>query len=493
MKLEMVKISKSFGSNKVLNDVDFSIKDRKIHAIVGENGAGKSTLMKILTGIYSIDSGKIYVNDNLVHFNTIRDSEKSGIAIVNQELALFNDMTVLENLFMAKEHTYTAGFIDLKKQRKLAREILGKLNLNLDLNMKVGELSVGLQQMLEIAKSLVNDAELIIMDEPTSALTDQEIDALFKVIRKLKENGKSVIYISHRMKEIFELCDKITILRDGRFISSNDVDKITFDEVIRDMVGYEMGDLFPKRFSVEQGEKLLKVENLTKSGVFQDISFELFSGEIVGFAGLMGSGRTELMNVIFGVDHYNQGDIFLHGRKSKNHSIIKSKRNGIGYVTENRKEEGLFLDFSINENVLLNNLIEFSKNSIIAQRKSINATVSYAEKTKLKYRSVNQFVNELSGGNQQKVVLSKWLANNPKILILDEPTRGIDVNAKKQIYEMIFELKKQGIGIIVVSSELIELLGITDRILVMREGKLKKVLENENLTDEIIMKYMMGT
>lgn len=492
MKLEMISINKSFGPVKVLDNVNFSVGKNEIHALVGENGAGKSTLMKILTGIYPIDSGQIFIDDKIVKFNTIRDSEKSGIAIVNQELTVFNDMTVLENLFITKEHTFKLGFIDNRKQREIARKLFDKLEIDLDFNLKVSELSVGMQQMLEIAKSLVNDAELIIMDEPTSALTDREIEALFKVIRKLKESGKSIIYISHRMKEIFELCDSITILRDGKFIKRSKISTISFDDVVKNMVGYEMGNLFPERFNKVKGKCLLDVKKLTRKGAFNDISFQLFDGEIIGFAGLMGSGRTELMNCIFGVDKYDSGNVHLSGQKVLYNSIVNSKLNGIGYVTENRKEEGLFLEFSIQENVLMNNLVSFSKNFIVNQKQAEATTIDYAQKTKLRFRDPQQSVGELSGGNQQKVVLSKWLANNPKILILDEPTRGIDVNAKKQIYEMIFELKRQGIGIIVVSSELVELLGIADRILVMREGELKVSLENYQISDELVMKYMMG-
>lgn len=491
MKLEMTKITKSFGPNKVLDNVDLKIGSQEIHALIGENGAGKSTLMKILTGIYSMDSGEIIVNDQKVNISNIQDSEKYGIAIVNQELALFNEMTVLENLFMTKEHTIAGGFINTRQQMIQAKEIFEKLNIKLNPHTRVGDLSVGMQQMLEIAKSLVNDAKLVIMDEPTSALTEKEIEALFRVIRKLKENGKSVIYISHRLKEIFELCDGITILRDGKKIIESRVTDMSFDDVVRNMVGYEMGDMFPERFINQKGKQLLRVEKLTKKGQFNDINFDLFEGEIVGIAGLMGSGRTELMNVIFGAIKQDHGNIYLHGKLQATHSIVNSKINGLGYVTENRKEEGLFLDFSIKDNILMNNLLRFSRYFFVDQMQVSKNTINYAEKTKLKYRNIHQYVNELSGGNQQKVVLSKWLLNNPSVLILDEPTRGIDVNAKKQIYEMIFELKRQGIGIIVVSSELVELLGISDRILVMREGYLKKELLNDQISDETIMKYMM--
>lgn len=492
MRLEMLGVNKLFGPVQVLYNVDFHVDSNEIHALVGENGAGKSTLVKILTGIYSMNSGEIKIDGEVVNIHSIIDSEKHKIAIVNQELAVFGDMTVLENLFIGKEKTKFSSLINTKEQKKIATEIFKRLGIKLDFNIKVKELSVGMQQMLEIAKSLVNDAELIIMDEPTSALTDREIDMLFTVIRKLKDDGKSVVYISHRMKEIFDLCDSISILRDGRFIRRDKIKDISFNDVIKSMVGYELGDLFPDKPNVPIGEKLLVVKNLTREGKFNDISFELSEGEVIGFAGLMGSGRTEIMNSLFGVDRYDSGQIVLYGTPSTIKRPLQAKHKKIGYVTENRAEEGLFLDFAIKDNIMLNNLEQLSKNFIISSKKTKKLTLNYAKRVNLRYQGIEQTVSELSGGNQQKVVLSKWLANNPKILILDEPTRGIDVNAKKQIYEMIYELKKMNIGVIVVSSELIELLGIVDKIYVMHEGVMTAELVNENLTDEIVMKHMMG-
>jgi ribose transport system ATP-binding protein len=491
MKLEMKGINKSFGPVKVLFDVDFTLDKNEIQALIGENGAGKSTLMKILTGIYSMDSGEIKINGNQVSINSIQDSQKYKIAIVNQELNVFKDMTVLENLFVGKEIS-NIGFINNKEQTKLASAIFKRLGIKLNLETKVKELSIGMQQMLEIAKSLVNDAEVIIMDEPTSALTEKEIEILFGVIKKLKKDGKSIVYISHRLKEIYQLCDSITILRDGKFIKKSKVNQITFDEVVKNMVGYELGQLIPEKPKVKIGKQLLKVENLSIEGKFNDVNFELNEGEIIGFAGLMGSGRTEIMNAIFGVDKYEAGQIKINGKNVEIFSVAKAKKLGIGYVTENRKDEGLFLDFSILLNIIINNFKILSKKLVIDKKASELIANKMTSKMKLKFRDLDQSAYELSGGNQQKVVLSKWLASNPRILILDEPTRGIDVNAKKQIYEMIFELKKTNIGIILVSSELIELLGMSDRIYVMREGKMMKQVVNNNITDETIMKYMMG-
>ena len=487
----MRDISKSFGPVQVLQHVDFHVDHNEIHALIGENGAGKSTLMKIMTGIYTHDEGDILIDGVVTQIRSIKDSVAKRIAIVNQELNVFGDMSVLENLFIGKEIT-RGGIVDTVAQKKIADGIFTRLGIHLDYGTKVKELSVGMQQMLEIGKSLVNDAELIIMDEPTSALTDKEIDFLFAVIRRLKQDGKSIVYISHRMKEIFDLCDSITILRDGKLVKRESIKNITFDDVVKNMVGYELGGLFPQRLQIEPGKMLLRVNNLTRHKKFSDISFELHESEIIGFAGLMGSGRTEIMNVLFGVDSYDSGEIYVRGEKVGIHSVVKAKQLGIGYVTENRKEEGLFLDFSINDNVLFNNLKRLSSKFIVNDKKSRSTTTDFTQQVRLKCRDIQQYTSELSGGNQQKVVLSKWLANHPSILILDEPTRGIDVNAKKQIYEMIFELKKAGIGIIVVSSELVELLGITDTIYVMHEGRLMSRLVNHELSDEIVMNYMMG-
>ncbi|MBI9010304.1 MAG: sugar ABC transporter ATP-binding protein [Tenericutes bacterium] len=492
MRLEMKKINKSFGPVKVLKDVDFVVENNEVHAFVGENGAGKSTLMKILTGIYSLDSGEIYLDGEMQHFKTIRDSEAKKIVIVNQELNVFGDMTVLDNLFLNKEIVNKYRKIDVGKQSVIAKEIFKLLQLDLDLSRPVRELSVGLQQMLEISKALIVDAELIVMDEPTSALTEVEIEHLFKVIKVLKKEGKSIIYISHRMKEILEICDSITILRDGVFIKRAQIKDITYDEIVSNMVGYELGGLFPDKPFVKPGQSLLKGENLSKKGKFSNIHFEVKEGEIIGFAGLMGSGRTEIMNAIFGMDPADSGKFYYKDKPVRIRSVQDAKKIHIGYVTEDRKEEGLFLDFSLNENVLFNNLTEFSKHNIVDKELTRKVSNEYLKMVNIKCRDNDQLVSELSGGNQQKVIIAKWLANKPEILILDEPTRGIDVNSKKQIYDLIFKLRELKIGFIVVSSELVELLGIADRIYVMHEGRLTGELVNKDLKDETVMKYMVG-
>ncbi len=492
MRLEMKQICKSFGPVEVLKNVDFIVEHNEVHALIGENGAGKSTLVKILTGIFDHNGGEIYLDGELQHFKTIRDSEAKKIAIVNQELNVFGDMTVLENLFLCKEIRNKFGHIDVKKQTKIANDIFSRLGMNLNLKQDAKELSVGLQQMLEIAKALIIDAELIVMDEPTSALTDKEINNLFRVITLLKKDGKSIIYISHRMKEIAEICDSITILRDGKFIIRDKVANLSYDDIVKNMVGYNLGGLFPEKKYIKPGKSLLKVCNLSKKGLFKDINFEVREGEIIGFAGLMGSGRTEIMNAVFGIDPADSGEFYYKDKQVSIKSVQQANKCGIGYVTENRKDEGLFLDFNVLDNVLFNNLVQLSNKNIINKKLSVETTNKYLNLVNLKYRDLEQFAFELSGGNQQKVVLAKWLASNPQILILDEPTRGIDVNSKKQIYELIFKLRELKIGFIIVSSELIELLGIADKIYVMHEGHMSATLDNNGLTDETIMKYMMG-
>ncbi len=491
MNVIMQGINKSFGPVQVLHDVKLDVKSGEVLALVGENGAGKSTLMKILTGIYPKDSGEILIDSQPVHFQSIRDSEAKGIFIVNQELNVFKDMSVIENLFLNKEHG-RYGIIDETSQRQKANEVFARLGIHLTLDAPVGTFSVGEQQMLEIAKSLLLDAKLIVMDEPTSALSSKEIDQLFAVIRRLREEGTAIIYISHRMKEIFDLCDRIVILRDGRFVLSSSIADMTFDSVVKNMVGYELGGLFPDKEDRLLGDEVLSVEGLSDGRRFDNISFSVRQGEILGFAGLMGSGRTDVMNVLFGVEPKTAGVIKIGGQELHITSPRKAKAAGLAYVTENRKDEGLFLDFTISNNILFNNLRRLSWRGVIQESSITRFSDTLMQKVNAKYQGLIQLIEELSGGNQQKVVLAKWLGTEPKVLILDEPTRGIDVNSKKQIYELIYHLASLGLAIIVVSSELVELLGITDRIVVMREGAMMQELVNHNLTDEEVMKFMMG-
>lgn len=491
MPIKMRKINKFFGPVQVLFDVDFTLEDNEFHALLGENGAGKSTLVKILTGIEDRTSGSIEINGEEVVFKSILDAEKRGIYIVNQELNLFPEMSVLDNLFMCKERSQK-GWIQFSKQRQLAQEVFERLELNIDLDAPVRDYSVGVQQLIEIAKSLLEDAQVIILDEPTSALSSREITILFEVLKKLKKQGKSIVYISHRLPEIFELCEAITILRDGKFVLKEAIQKMNFQTVVKSMVGYEMGELIPPRPNITAGRTLLEAKNLTRQNEFEAISFHVKAGEIIGFAGLIGSGRTELMNALFGVTSLDAGTIEVEGNPVNIKSVSDAKELGMGYVTENRKEEGLFLNDSIHQNILYNVLKDVNEWGIIDDKKVQTMVSEYMHHVQVKAVSSQQLLSQLSGGNQQKVVLAKWLATHPKILILDEPTRGIDVKSKKQIYELIFELKKQNYGVIIVSSELVEILGVSDRIYILREGHLMKVLDNQSITDEDVMVHMMG-
>jgi ribose transport system ATP-binding protein len=491
VELIMKQICKSFGDVKVLDNAGIHVKEKQIHALMGENGAGKSTLMKILTGVYTKDSGDIIINGKTQEIRSIKDSENLKIAFIHQELNLLNEMSIVDNMFIGKELKNRFGLIDKKRMIEIAKEKLLLLGLDIDPNTLVKDIPVGFRQLVEIAKALLMDAELIIMDEPTAALTDKEINLLFKVIRDLKEKGVSFIYISHRMEEIFELCDEITVMRDGSYIGSKLTSETSFDEIVSMMVGYDLKDRFP-RVETTPGEVVLSVKGLTKKGSFEDISFEVRSGEVLGFSGLMGSGRTDVMHAIFGSIKYDSGSIYINQEKVNISSPIVAQQLGIGFITEDRKNEGLILDFSVSANMVLPSLNRF-KGKLFVKDSAISETVdTYIKQLKIRTPNQNIEARKLSGGNQQKIVIAKWLITKPKILILDEPTRGVDVGAKKEIYEIINQLKKEGVAIIVVSSELPEVLGICDRIAVMHMKKLKKIFDRTEATQEKIMEYATG-
>lgn len=492
MKVELKNIYKSFGPVKVLKDVQLEIGDSEVHALVGENGAGKSTLMKILTGMYTKDAGNIIIDGTEVHFKSLRDSEEKGIAFIHQELNVLPYLTVVQNLFLGKEQVNKYGMLKKEEMYEKSEEILKMLGVNIDPNETVSNLSVGYQQLIEIARSLLQDAKLIIMDEPTAALTNTEINNLFKVITKLKKEGVSFVYISHRMEEIFEVCDKASVLRDGKFIFTKTIEETNIDDLAESMVGYELKDRYP-RTKMNSGNTLLKVSNLNKKGVVKDISFELKAGEVLGFSGLMGSGRTELMNLLFGVDKYDSGEIKLFGEAIRNINPVVAKEKGVGYITEDRKGEGLILGFDITNNLSITNYNKITNNfGVINKAKQEALSKTLINDFLIKCNTGKALVTSLSGGNQQKVVVAKWIATEPKILILDEPTRGVDIGAKREIYKIIDLLKQQGVGIIVVSSEMPEVMGISDRIVIMHEGKITDQFINENLTQEDIIKSAIG-
>jgi ribose transport system ATP-binding protein len=492
MQIEMKNISKSFNGVPVLKNVQFSLLPGEVHALMGENGAGKSTLMKILTGVYTKDAGTILINGKETTFKNPKQAEQAGIAFIHQELNIWPNLTVAENLFLGREHQYgKTGILKNREMNRLAEEWLANLGLAIKATTLAGKLSVGQQQMVEIAKALMTNAEVIIMDEPTSALTEREIDTLFKVIQKLKNQGVSFIYISHRMEEIFHLCDRITILRDGQYIATRPIKETSLDEVVRFMVGRTIGERYPQ-LTHKVRDIFLEVKQLTKRGVFENISFHVRQGEILGVAGLMGAGRTEIMKAIFGFIPADEGEIFIQGKRVRIKNPHDAIRHGIGFVTEDRKSEGLILHFSIRENIALPNLKHFSSYGWISDQGEKSLVEELVQKLNVKATGIEQPVKSLSGGNQQKVVLAKWLGIEPKLLILDEPTRGVDIGAKKEIYYLIQQLAQRGVAIIMVSSELPELLSMSDRIMVIHEGRIGGFLEREEATQEKIMNLATG-
>ena len=477
--------------NKVLEGVQFSLEAGEVHALMGENGAGKSTLMNILTGLHKHDQGTIEINGKETSFKDSKEAEEAGMAFIRQELNIWPEMTVLENLFIGKEMVNAFGVLRKKQMKARANEIFKTLNISLPFDKEAGLCSVGEQQMIEIAKALMTDAEVIIMDEPTAALTDREIEKLFEVMKGLTKKGVSLVYISHRMEEIFAICDRITVMRDGKTVDTKRIKDTNFDEVVQKMVGRELEDRFPHR-EAHLGEVVLDVKGLTKKGLFEDIHFAVRKGEIVGVAGLMGAGRTEIMRALFGVDQIDSGEITVEGKKVSIRKPTDAVRYGLAFITENRKEEGLILDFSVRENIGLPNLKSFAPSGLVKTEDEKKFAEMMIKRLHVKTSSTETIIGNLSGGNQQKVVIAKWIGTSPKVLIMDEPTRGIDVGAKREIYELMNELTERGIAIIMVSSELPEIVGMSDRILVVHEGKIAGELKKQEATQEKIMALATG-
>ncbi|MED3962610.1 sugar ABC transporter ATP-binding protein [Niallia taxi] len=491
MRITMENIHKAFGTNQVLTGVDFDLLDGEVHALMGENGAGKSTMMNVLTGLHARDNGKITIDGKETYFKNPKEAEQSGVTFIHQELNIWPDMTVLENLFIGKERKNTFGFLKTAEMKALANKQFDRLSVSIPLDKEAGSCSVGEQQMIEIAKALMTEAKVIIMDEPTAALTEREISKLFDVISSLKKEGVSIVYISHRMEEIFSICDRITVMRDGKTVDTKAIPATNFDEVVRKMVGRELTDRFPTR-NQSLGETVLEVKGLTKRGYFEDINFSVRAGEIVGVSGLMGAGRTEIMRTIFGLDPSDSGEIWLNGKKVHIKTPVQAVKLGIGFITEDRKDEGLILDFSIKDNIVLPTLASFAPKGIIREKSESDFVNMLIKRLTVKTESKDIAVGRLSGGNQQKVVIAKWVGIGPKLLILDEPTRGVDVGAKREIYQLMNELTERGVAIIMVSSELPEILGMSDRILVVHEGKVNGELLKENATQEKIMTLATG-
>lgn len=487
----MIGICKSFGANKVLGGVNLHVRPGEVHALMGENGAGKSTLMNILTGIHRADAGTIMVDGKEVTFKNNKDAEEHGIAFIHQELNIWPNLSVLENLFLMNQPKTRFGTIDFKKMREMAEAKCQEIGIDLPLDEIAGECSVGQQQMTEITRSLMLDAKTVIMDEPTAALTERETDRLFGVMKKLKNKGVSIIYISHRMEEVFANCDTITVMRDGQTISSRPTEETNMDQIVGDMVGRVMSEYYPARTNVP-GDEIFRVEGFTQPGVFRDISFNLRKGEILGVAGLMGAGRTEIMRAIFGVDPHESGKLYFEGKEIHIKNPRDAIRHGFGFITENRKTEGLILDFSIERNIALPSEERLAQSHVINDKKEFDFSSELSKRLGVKAQDINLPASTLSGGNQQKVVIAKWVGMHPKLLILDEPTRGIDIGAKKDIYDLMNELTAKGVSIIMVSSELPEVIGMSDRILVIHEGRAAGIVEHKDATQTRIMTLATG-
>lgn len=497
--LEMNDISKEFTGVKALSNVNFKVNKGEIHCLVGENGAGKSTLMKVLSGVYphGTYSGDIVFEGNVQSFSKISDSVKTGIAIIYQELALFPDLTVYENIFAGNE-VKKGALVDWNQTIVQAKEMLNKVKLDVNPEVLIKDLGVGKQQLVEIAKALSKDVKLLILDEPTAALNEDDSENLLELLKELKKQGITSIMISHKLKEVIAIADQVTVLRDGRTICTLDASKNEISEnvIIKNMVGREIDDIYPKRTNKQFGDKLLEIQNWTAFDpnlgreVVKDISMYVKKGEIVGIAGLMGSGRTELAQSIFGnpKSYKVHGDLFMKGEKKHFKNPKDAINAGIAYVTEDRKGDGLFLIQDIKQNISVANLLEISSNGIVNNNEEVKIANEYKQSLNIKAPSIEQLVGNLSGGNQQKVSLGKWLFVNPSLLILDEPTRGIDVGAKYEIYTIMNKLISEGMSIIMISSELSEVLGMSDRVYVMAEGKIKGELSVEDADQEKIMK-----
>ncbi len=489
LKLEMKGITKLFPGVVALDKVDLVVRKGTVHVIAGENGAGKSTLMKVLSGEHRIDGGEIRFDDKKVEIDSIKTSLELGIAMIYQELSPVLDMTIAENIFLGREPVRKVhSFVDYKEMYSNTSKILESLGLKYNPKTKMRDLSIASLQLIEIAKAISRGASLIIMDEPTSAISDQEVEMLFEQIFDLKKKGVTIIYITHKMDEIFRIADDITVIRDGQHIETAPSSSFDESKVIARMVGRTISNIFPKENN-NIGETVFEVKNLTSKGIFNDISFDVKKGEIVGLAGLVGAGRTEVVRAIFGLDKYDSGEIILNGESLKIKMPQDAIKHGIAMVPEDRKEIGLVLCRSVMENATLANLNQFSKRSIVKRKLEVEAVDEMIEMLRIKTHSKNQLVLNLSGGNQQKVVLAKWLMGDLKVLILDEPTRGIDVRAKSEIHRIMSELANKGVAIIMISSELPEILGMSDRVFVLQHGSLTAEVPRERATQERIMKY----
>jgi len=487
--LEMTHINKSFPGVKALDNVNLKVRPYSIHALMGENGAGKSTLLKCLFGIYNKDSGSIIFQGQEVNFSNAKEALENGVSMVHQELNLVLQRTVMDNMWLGR-YPVKGIFVDQKKMYRDTKAIFDELDIDIDPRARVGTLSVSQMQMIEIAKAFSYDAKIVIMDEPTSSLTEKEVNHLFTIIRKLKDRGCGIVYISHKMEEIFQLCDEITILRDGQWIETRPLDGLTMDMIISMMVGRSLNQRFPDKANVP-GEVILEVRNLTslRQPSIRDISFDLHEGEILGIAGLVGAKRTDIVETLFGIREKSKGTITLHGKKINNHTANEAINNGFALVTEERRSTGIYAYLDIGFNSIISNVSGYkNKIGLLDNSRMKSDTQWVIDSMRVKTPGHGTSIGSLSGGNQQKVIIGRWLLTKPEILMLDEPTRGIDVGAKFEIYQLISELAKKGKGIIIISSEMPELLGITDRILVMSNGLVAGIVDTKTATQNDILR-----
>ncbi|QRG67172.1 sugar ABC transporter ATP-binding protein [Brevibacillus choshinensis] len=489
--LELRGITKTFPGVKALDQVHFQLRPGEIHALMGENGAGKSTFIKIITGVHLPDEGEIFVNGQKTEIKNPKDAQKLGIAAIYQHVTCFPDLSVTENIFMGHEKiTKRTKRILWGDMHAEAKRLLQELGAGFDPRTKMGSLSVAQQQIVEIAKALSMEARIIIMDEPTAALTARESEELYKIAEKLRDNGASIIFISHRFEDMYRLASKVTVFRDAKYIGSWGISDISNEDLIVAMVGREITQLFPQKVA-KVGEELLRVEGLGKTGFFADVSFSVRRGEIIGLTGLVGAGRTEVCQAIFGITSYDSGQVFLKGSPIRVKNPLQAMELGIGYLPEDRQKQGLVLEWGIERNITLSALGQLSKRGWIQEKKEAELALALAEKVQVKARSIFDLASSLSGGNQQKVVVAKLLTADLDVIILDEPTKGVDVGAKSAIYEIISDLAAQGYGVIMISSEMPEVIGMSDRVVVMREGRVTAQLDGATVTQEAILEAAM--
>jgi len=500
--VKMENVTKVFPGVKALDNISFDIKAGEVHVLLGENGAGKSTLMKILSGVYKPTSGKLIVKGKEYTELTPKDAQQNGISIIYQELSVINEISIQENLFVGKIPTtkkFGVSVVDYKFMKDKAKEVLKKVGIKKDVTTNVEDISISEKQQVEIAKALVADADVIVMDEPTTSLTTSETEHLFKIISQLKKEGKGIVYISHKMKEIKEIGDRVTVLKDGTYVGTKEVKDVEVDDLVKMMVGREIKGTYhnPEITDFSNEKVIFEAKNISrKDGRVKNVSFKLREGEILGFAGLVGSGRSELMNSIFGAEPKSEGEIYVFGEKINVNSPYEAIQHGLAMVTENRRETGFLDNFDIKKNISIVPFIKDTKlqgiTGLVNAKKELEYANEYSKSLRVKCRDIHQNITELSGGNQQKVILGKWLAANSKIIIFDEPTKGIDVGSKSEIYVLMRKLASEGKGVLVVSSELPELLSVCDTIAVFREGEISGTFSVQEATEELIVKTSTG-